>query len=59
MNKVVKVHCEAGFVYLSEFSDIIDIAKVETYTVKHNKDKTIVIKFYDKNKKWIKPYERK
>lgn len=44
---------------LSAFRDLVNTAKVEFYTLKINKDKTLTIKFYDKGKKLIKPYEQK
>ena len=47
-----------GLVYLSDFKDWIDIDRVEYYKFKFKKDKTIEVKFYDKKKKLIRPYER-
>ena len=44
-----------GCLPLESFKDILDIKKVAYYTLKA-KDSTLILKFYDKKKKVIKPY---
>lgn len=55
---IIKVQ-EDGFVNLDEFKNLLDISLVVYYKLTIKKDKTISLKFYDKNKKLIKPYNRK
>jgi hypothetical protein len=43
-----------GFIPLDTFSEFIDVTKVKFYDLKVNKDKTLTVKFYDKNKKKLK-----
>lgn len=47
-----------GFVNLSDFDKYLDISKVVFYSLKE-KNGCIHLKFYDKNKKVVKPYESK
>lgn len=58
MSKTIKVDKD-GILDLYCFSDFIDITKVKFYTFKTNKDLSLIVKFYDKNRKLIKPYEQK
>lgn len=46
---------EDGFIPLETFKDFVDITKVKYYDFKINKDKTVTVLFYDKNKKKVKP----
>lgn len=39
---------------LEDFKDIVDISKVVYYKIKFKKDKSLILSFYDKNKKKIK-----
>jgi hypothetical protein len=48
-----------GIICLYSFRDFIDTSKVEFYELKLNKDKTLTLKFYDKNKKLVKPNKEK
>jgi len=48
-----------GKVLLSKFKNLIDISKVVYYSLDINEDKTLTLKFFDKNKKLIKPKENK
>jgi hypothetical protein len=57
MKTVIAVNKD-GTVSLNKFKDILNIAKVVYYKVKENKDKTLILSFYDKNKKKIKPYSQ-
>jgi len=57
MGKKVTVK-PGGYLYLTDFADLVDVSKVVFYRFKENKDKTLTLKFYDKKKKVIKPYER-
>ena len=43
-----------GFIKLSEFKTLIPVSKVKYYSIKENKNKTLSLKFYDRNKKLIK-----
>jgi hypothetical protein len=53
--KKILIHVgEDGFVSLNHFTDCIDIKKVKYYSVKLNSNQTLTLKFYDKNKKFIK-----
>jgi len=45
-----------GRISLYEFIDLIDIDKVEFYSIKLNKNKTLTLKFYDKKRKLLKLY---
>lgn len=58
MTKIITIDKE-GFVYIEEFRNIVDIDKVVFYSLKGKKDGTIHLKFYDKKKKLVRPYERK
>ncbi len=53
MSKIIKLDNKGRFP-LKELEDIMDITKIDSYTVKLNKDKTIILKFYDKKKKLVK-----
>jgi hypothetical protein len=44
-----------GFVSLKKFETLLDISRVKFYTLKE-KDGSIHLKFFDKNRKVIKPY---
>jgi hypothetical protein len=46
-----------GCVPLWYFADILNTDKVEYYKIKAEKNGTLIIKFYDKNKRLIKPYK--
>lgn len=54
MSNIITVR-EGGFVYLSDFKDLLDVGKVVSYNIKPHKDGTISIKFYDKKGKLVKP----
>jgi hypothetical protein len=54
MSKIIKVD-EYGRVPLENFSDLVDIDKVEYYSIKIKKDKSLSLKFYDKKKRVVKP----
>lgn len=58
MSKTVTVSMD-GFLYLNEFSNFINIDRVVFYNLKVGKNKALKIKFYDKNKKIIRPYATK
>jgi hypothetical protein len=49
----IKVH-PGGILFLEDFKKFLDISKVVFYSMKDNKG-TVVLKFYDKNKKLIRP----
>ncbi len=54
------VKCDRyGRIALSHFLELIDIRKIKKYSIRQNKDKTITIKFYDKQDKLVKPYAKK
>ncbi len=47
-----------GYVSLTDFSRFLDTSKVCYYSVKVNKKKgTMVIRFYDNQRKLVKPYK--
>jgi hypothetical protein len=48
--------CVDGFINLHDFKDFVDVGRVVYYTLKHKKDGTLTLKFYDKKEKLIKPY---
>lgn len=52
----VKQDPETGEFYfdLEDLKEFIDIEKVEFYSLEHKEDKTIVLKFFDKDKNEIK-----
>jgi hypothetical protein len=58
MSKTIKIGMD-GFVLIEEFSGWIDVSKVKFYSLTFNEDKSIVVKFYNKNKKLVKPYGSK
>jgi hypothetical protein len=47
-----------GFLFIEDFSNFIDIERVVYYSIKANKNKTLKIRFYDKDEKLIKPYAK-
>lgn len=49
----------SGLIDTVEFSNLLDISKCVYYTFKQNKDGTLSLTFYDKNKKRIKLYGNK
>lgn len=53
MSKIIKLDSKGRFP-LQELEGFIDITKVDSYSVKLNKDKTLTLKFYDKKKKLVK-----
>jgi hypothetical protein len=53
------VFCRDGYIDLYVLKDQINISKIAYYNLKVNKDKTLTIKFYDDNKKLVKPYKVK
>ena len=57
-SKIIDVGSD-GLVSLGEFSEFLDIGNIEFYSIKVKKDKSLVIKFYDKKGKVIKPHESK
>ena len=60
MAKIITVHdYRKGFVHIEEFRDIVDIDKVVFNSIRAKKDGTVLLKFYDKKKKVVKPYESK
>ena len=54
MNKNIKVR-KGGFLKLEDFAFYLDTDKVVYYALKPQKDRSIIVKFYDKSKKMIKP----
>lgn len=46
---------ERGFIRLDAFSGWINTGKVKYYSMDINEDRTVTVKFYDKNKKLVKP----
>ena len=48
-----------GFVGIESFRDFIDVDKIVFYGLKLKKDRTIVLKFYDKSRKKVKPYGKR
>jgi hypothetical protein len=54
MAKTIKVGKD-GRVEMSNFKDILNIEQVVYYEVTPNKDETITLRFFDKNKKLVKP----
>jgi len=46
-----------GKILLSAFSGWVDVKKVKSYTLTLNKGNTIVLKFYDKDRKIVRPYK--
>lgn len=58
MSKTVTVGKD-GFISLEIFNEFIDIKKVKYYDLKMNEDKTITVKFYDKDKKKLALKETK
>jgi len=56
--KIVKVDRDGG-IAMNHFVGWINVDRVKFYSVKSNKDKTLTVKFYDKNRKLVKPNERK
>ncbi len=56
MQTTVKYDEESKEYYLDleDFKDIVDISKVVYYKIKFKKDKSVILSFYDKNKKKIK-----
>ena len=49
---------ESGFVPIEYFKDFLDISKILFYSLEE-KDGTLVLKFYDKNRKLLKLKESK
>lgn len=58
MTKKISVD-KNGFVFIEDFKDLLNVEIVQYYTIKARKDETIVVKFYDKNRKLVRPYEQK
>jgi hypothetical protein len=58
MTKIITVGKD-GFVYIEDFRDIVNIDIIAFYRLKTKKDGSVVLKFYDKKKKLVRPYERK
>ena len=58
MGKTIKLDSKGRF-SLKDIEDLIDTTKIEFYAVKLKKDKTIVLKFYDKKRKLVKPNVQK
>lgn len=58
MSKTVKVD-DYGRIDLEVFRCFVDIDKVEFYQLKLNKDKSLILKLYDKKKKLVKPNVKK
>jgi hypothetical protein len=56
MSTVITVDKD-GCVPLWYFAHILNTDKVEYYKIKAEKNGTLIIKFYDKNKRIIKPYK--
>ena len=54
MSKIIKLDSKGRFP-LTELEGLIDIAKIESYSLKLNKDKTLTLKFYDKKRKLVRP----
>jgi hypothetical protein len=55
MSKIINITDE-GFVSLEAFKDFLDISKVSYYDLKVT-DGILVLKFYDKNRRLIRPYK--
>jgi hypothetical protein len=63
--KVTKTKNGDGFIQLEQFKDLVDISKVKYYTLEVTEDYTekqdsrsLVLRFFDKNKKQIKCKDR-
>lgn len=54
MSKTIKLDSKGRFP-LKDLEGLVDIDRVEFYTVKYNKNNTITLKLYDKKRKLIKP----
>ena len=52
--KTVKVD-NNGVVLLSAFSEWVDVKRVKFYSLRVNKDKSLTLKFFDRNRKQLKP----
>ena len=50
---------ENGFVNIEDFRGFLDVDKVKFYKLKHNEDGTIIIRFYDKKRRLVKPYGKR
>ena len=58
MSKTINVSTD-GFLLIEDFSEWLDVAVVEFYSMHINDDSSITVKFYDKSKKLIKPHDPK
>ena len=47
---------DSGYIMVSQFSGLLDITKVEYYSLDLNSDNTLTLKFYDLEKRLIKFY---
>lgn len=56
MPKIIKTDKKGRF-NLEDFRDVIDVDNIEYCSYTPNKNGTLIIKFYDKNKKIVKPYK--
>jgi hypothetical protein len=59
-----KIYAKSGrdgiiYILLKDFKDLIDVNKITHYRIKSKKGGPLTIRFYDKNKKLVKPYESK
>lgn len=54
MSKTIKVE-KGGYIYVDAFSDWFDVSLVKYYSLKKRKNGSLVLKFYDKKKKVLKP----
>jgi hypothetical protein len=48
-----------GYVSIWDFSPWIDVTKVTYYKLKLTKNGKIIVKFYDKKKRLVRPYANK
>lgn len=55
---IVKVS-DGGAVNLQDFKDFVDVGRVVYYSLKHKKDGKLIVKFYDKKRRLVRPYEQK
>ncbi len=61
MVNVIKVKSDGVQFYLDleDFEDFVDTEKVDSYSIKSRTDGSLVVKFYDKKNKVIKPNAKK
>lgn len=58
MAKIVTVD-KLGRLDLEDFRELVNVDRIEFYSLKVKKDKTLILKFYDKKKRLVKPNGQK